>query len=113
MISIFEMDTVDNECWKKSITETHVDYDLMHNLVFDFLVTEGYHDVAQTFKNEVKSSGLRTKLPEIDINEKTEVQKQVGGVFRNHIFIFYKRLKIILTNFQKYGIFRNLDFILN
>lgn len=86
------MDTVDNECWKKAITETHVDYDLMHNLVFDFLVTEGYHDVAQTFKNEVKSSGLRTKLPEIEINEKTDVQKQVVWSFRNHIFIFYKRL---------------------
>ena len=90
------MDTVDNECWKKAITETHVDYDLMHNLVFDFLVTEGYHDVAQTFKNEVKSSGLRTKLPEIEINEKTDVQKQVVWPFRNHIFIFYERLKIIL-----------------
>ena len=71
------MESLDTENWKKSISETHVDYDLMHNLVFDFLVTEGYHDVAQTFKNEVKSSGLKTVLPNIETNEKTDVQKQV------------------------------------
>lgn len=71
------MEDLDNESWKSAITETHVDYSLMHNMVFDYLVTEGYHEVAALFKEDVRKSGFSTELPNIDLNEPAKIRKQV------------------------------------
>ena len=71
------MDEMENENWKAAITETHVDYSLMQNMVFDYLVTEGYHEVAQMFQQDVKNSGFKTRLPNIELNEAAKVRKQV------------------------------------
>ena len=71
------MDEMENENWKAAITETHVDYSLMQNMVFDYLVTEGYHEVAQMFQQDVKKSGFKTRLPNIELNEAAKVRKQV------------------------------------
>jgi len=68
---------MENENWKAAITETHVDYSLMQNMVFDYLVTEGYHEVAQMFKQDVKKSGFKTNLPNIELNEAAKVRKQI------------------------------------
>ena len=66
-----------DENWKNNIQETHVDYSLMQNMIFDYLITEGYHEVAESFKNDIKNSGFKTELPVINLNEPAKIRKQV------------------------------------
>lgn len=66
-----------DENWKNNIQETHVDYSLMQNMIFDYLITEGYHEVAESFKNDIKNSGFKTELPVINLNEPAKIRKQI------------------------------------
>ena len=86
------MEDLDNESWKTAITEAHVDYSLMHNMVFDYLVTEGYHEVAQMFKEDVKKSGFRNKMPDIELNEPAKIRKKV------YFYRLFSWLKFGVTN---------------
>jgi hypothetical protein len=75
--------------WEDFLDKTHVDHELMTQLVKGYLSSEGFHDISQIMDEEAKEIGFAEKNESSEPTELQNIQRSVSA--RNADFSSVRR----------------------
>jgi hypothetical protein len=90
--------------WEDFLDKTHVDHELMTQLVKGYLSSEGFHDISQIMDEEAKEIGFAEKNESSEPTELQNIQRSVSA--RNADFSSVRRFLLFSSIFPKFTIFR-------
>ena len=64
--------------WEDFLDKTHVDHELMTQLVKGYLTSEGFHDISQIMDEEAKEIGFAEKNESCEPTELQKIQRSVS-----------------------------------
>ena len=65
--------------WEDFLDKTHVDHELMTQLVKGYLTSEGFHDISQIMDEEAKEIGFAEKNESTEPTELQIIQRSVSA----------------------------------